>query len=460
MDADGRVKYKARLVAQGYRQKKGLDYNETYSPVASLNVMKTLLAVAAQKGWVCHQMDFNSAYLNAPLHEDIYMCQPEGFVEAENETKCCKLSKSLYGLKQAGRDWNIEMNRAFEDDGLVRSELEPCVYTCDTKNGQAVLGVFVDDSLIIAENDDAACDVKKRLSSMFPAKDLGQTRKILGINVSYKNGAIIIDQKHYVEEVLQKYGMMDCRPCSTPMEVGTMQNDDTNDKPVDKTKYKELIGSLQYLAHGTRPDIAYPVSRLSRCAEKPTMKHWKELKRVLRYLRGTTNHGILMKKSEQPVVCYVDADWGSDIVDRKSYTGYCLQIGDTPIIWKCIKQTCVASSTMEAEYIALAEGVKEVMWCRQFFAELNLCSLKMPTAIRCDNQAAIHLASNYAIRSKSKHIDLRYHAVRDAVMKKTVEIVYVPTNVNKADLFTKPLNATRMSQLLKMCNVGNTCESV
>jgi hypothetical protein len=381
------------------------------------------------------------------------MTQPTGFVVPGQESKVCRLQHSLYGLRQSGRCWNEKLNAKFLAAGLIRCKSDPCVYYISTKKGLVI--VFVDDLTVLAENAEAMKLFKALISDLFETKDLGELHYLLGIKIEQESdGSVYLSQKKYAEAILERFGMQDCKPVATPFDVShhlSKQQSPTTEKErleMLKYPYRELVGSIMYLAQCTRPDLAYAASKLGQFSSNPGMDHWVAGKRVLRYLCGTLEHRLCFKKGARLLEAYCDADWAGDTDDRRSYSGYCLRLGSSLAIWRATKQPCVATSTMEAEYIALAACVKEVLWSTTLLRELGMGDLIGSSAqIRCDNQAAIISSTDQVPRSKSKHIDIRYHFVRDAVNSGAISVTYVASADNIADLLTKPLARAKHKEL-------------
>ena len=355
--ADGEIqRYKARLVAKGFSQKFGEDYFETFAPVVRISTVRLLFGLAAELDLEIDHIDITTAFLNGDLQEDIYMEQPPGFIEPGNESKVCKLQKALYGLKQSARSWNNKIDTFLINAGFKRCTYDNCVYTKNNHRKILIIALHVDDFYIFFNDQKMSDDLKIEINRNFKMKDLGKIKECLGMRVirDQKNGKISLDQKHYTETILKKFGMFDTKPVSTPME--------TNVKLVKASKnediypYQELIGALMYLSVCTRPDIAHTTSFLSQFNNCHDKTHWTALKRVLKYLRGTLNIRLTYVKSKKPLEAYVDADWGNCIEDRHSYTGYVLKYAGAAVSWQSSKQRSVALSTTEAEYMALCEG--------------------------------------------------------------------------------------------------------
>ena len=448
--ADGSLeRYKARLVAQGFTQKYGSDYDETFCPVVRQESLRALTALSVQYSLKLHQVDVTTAFLNGNLEEEVYMTQPKGFVTEGEEHLVCKLKKSIYGLKQSPRCWNTALDSHLKEMGFTQSTSDPCIYV-DAGGDVFYIGVYVDDIVLAGRTDNRIKEVKTALSRKFDIKDMGKLHHFLGMTVvqDEEQKSVWIGQPAYTENLLKKFGMHDCKPVSTPMDIGSKLVIATDeDVCVDQQLYQSAIGSLMYLSVSSRPDITYAVGNLARFSSKPTKEHWTALKRVLRYLKGTMKHGILYsQKGSGECVGYSDADWAGDINDRKSTSGYVFQISGGAITWKSKKQGCVALSTAEAEYIALSSAVQESVWLRRLTSELG-SPPKTPTTIFEDNQSAIAMTKNPQFHGRAKHIDIKYHFIREQVNCGNVQLKYCPTGEMTADIFTKALSREQFCKL-------------
>lgn len=441
-DNEGKcIKFKARLVARGYQQLPGIDFHETYSPVIKLKSIRTLLAIAVEMDFEVHQMDITAAYLNGVLEEDIYMIQPEGCTEKNKEHLVCHLKKSLYGLKQSGRVWNSCLDNFLTNYGLKRSNADPCIYN-DLKRG-LIIGIYVDDLLIIGKLSEVE-DFKREIKKQFAAKDLGPAAQILSMQITKEDdGSITLDQTGYISEVLDTFKMSEAKPAATPLDP-SIKYSHANDQEWEKVKeeskknpYRQVVGSLLYLACGTRPDLSYPSTYMSQFNERPTAEHWRGVKHMLRYLRGTKFRKLRFQKTGKKLQAYSDADWGGDIIDRKSFSGYVLLLAGGPVSWSSKKQTSVALSSTEAEYISMCHATKEVLWFQNLLSEICPNLVDTTQKILVDNQGAIFISKNHATSERSKHIDLKYFFLRDLVKKKTILFEHVPSENNIADVMTK-----------------------
>uniref|UniRef100_A0A2N9GAW9 Integrase catalytic domain-containing protein n=1 Tax=Fagus sylvatica TaxID=28930 RepID=A0A2N9GAW9_FAGSY len=419
MKADGSIdKYKARLVVKGYKQKEGVDYFDTYSPVTRITSIRMLIAIAALYNLEIHQMDVKTAFLNGELDEEIYMEQPEGFIVPGKEKKVCRLVKSLYGLKQAPKQWHEKFDNAMMSNGFRINECDKCVYVKNTTSGYVIVCLYVDDMLIMGSNNDIIKATKRMLNSKFDMKDLGVADVILGIKITRTSDGLVLSQSHYI-----KKGM-----------------------DISQLEYSQIIGSLMYIMNCTRPDIAYSVSKLSRYTSNPGEDHWKAIVRVLRYLKYTLNYGVHYTRYPAVLEGYSDANWISDTNDTKSTSGYVFTLGGAAVSWKSSKQTCIARSTMESEFIALDKAGEEAEWLRHFLEDMPMWTKPVPPiCIHCDSQSAIGRAQSYMYNGKSRHIRRRHNTVRQLLSNGIISIDYIKSKDNIADPLTKGLSGERVN---------------
>ncbi|UYV85032.1 hypothetical protein LAZ67_X004343 [Cordylochernes scorpioides] len=438
---DGTTRYKARLVAKGFTQRRGIDYNEVYTPVSSFETIRLLTAIATEKDWFIDQFDVKSAYLHGTLNETIYMEQPECFKKPGEENLFCKLKKSIYGLKQSGRCWNKFLNKQLHEIGFQRNPIDPSIYEVELEEGRIILSIYVDDIFAISENQAARNKCRELLNSSFEVKYLGPISHMLGVSFKKsEDGSMTLSQSNYIEELLQRFRLQDAKGISTPMETNLDLSVRKNGNSNERFPYRERIGGLSYLSQRTRPDIAYAVGILSRYCDNYTRKHWEAGKRVLRYLKSTKDFGITYRSTGKPLIAFSNASWASDIVDRKGVSGHLIILAGAPIIWRSTKQTVTALSTMESEYIALSSAVKDITWVRNLMEQLKMSSLICgETKVFCDNQAAISHAENYIDKSKTRHFAVKYHFVREKISEEAIELFYTPSAENPADFLTKPL---------------------
>lgn len=449
-------RFKARLVARGFTQRGGVDYEETFSPVVRSESVKAMLAKATQENMHLHQMDVTTAFLNGELDEEVYMKQPEGREVKGKEDKVCKLHKSIYGLKQAPRCWNHVLDGYLRQMGFSQASGDPCLYLSSDED-RVMIAVYVDDLVLAGNELQLITSAKRQLSTRFKMKDLGELHYFLGIEVvqDRRDGWTWIGQTEYATKLLERFGMQDSKPVKTPSDTGgRLTKRGAGEQTVDGEKYQAAVGSLLYLSTRTRPDMAFAVGIVARFCSGPTQEHWTALKRILRYLRGTHNFGLFYQRREigSPCVGYSDADWGGSIDDRKSTSGYVFQWNKSTITWRSCKQTCVALSTAEAEYVALAAATQEALWIKELIG--NLDGKKTgEMLIFEDNKSAICMATNPVFHAKTKHIDLKFHFIRDHVTQGNIVLEYCPTEDMVADVFTKSLPAPQFERLREMLGV-------
>ena len=456
---------KARLVARGFQQVEGLDYTETYAPVIKFTTIRLLLSLVAHYDLELHQMDVVTAFLNGDLDEDIYMEQPEGCID-ENKRDCvCKLAKALYGLKQAHRQWHAKVDDFLIGElGFETSRSDPCLYIKRVQNTIMLVALYVDDLLLAGSHLDAITWIKGELNKRFEMKDLGEAKVCIGLEIHRSRGTktLSLTQSKYASNVLDRFRMKSCNPTSTPMEqvrqaiVTDMKDSETS------APYRQAIGCLMYLMVGTRPDLAYAIGKLSQRNADPHESDWVAVKRVMRYLRGTQNLGIVFSNTSEPPVLlgYSDADWAGCHESRKSTSGYVFKFCGGAISWSSRKQTVVATSTCEAEYTALSEACKEATWLRQVVADV-LGSQNDPTiTIGCDNAGTIAFAHNQSITRRNKHVDVKYHFVRDATTRGVVSLVHCPTAEMPADILTKPLGRILFEKGVKLLGLAVRSQSM
>lgn len=474
LNVDKTEKKKARLVAKGYSQQPGLDYHRTFAPVARLATVRLLIALAVEMNMDIDQIDIDTAYLNGDLNEDIYMKVPdlleeslEKLIKLESANSAtgkraarmledikgggntCLLNKSLYGLKQAGRQWNIKLDTKLKEMGLRPTVNEPCLYHKRNKDGSDLyVVIYVDDILIASQKRFAIDTFKHELAKRFELKDFGQATFCLGINIKKNGVEYHLSQEKYINDILKKFGMENSKPVKTPMETGKPVMSERKKEEGKIFPYRELIGSLMYLSVATRPDIANATAKLAQFAENPDDTHWKAAKRILRYLKGTISYSLVYKPTGLCIQGYADADWGSCTYDRRSFTGYVFVLGGAGISWASQKQRIVATSTCEAEFVSLAEAMKEAMYLNSLLKELglhNLCKVRM----HADNLSAIYLAEDNGVyHAKSKHIDIRYFFIRDVLREnKSITLEHLGTDRMLADILTKPLSRVRHESL-------------
>ena len=438
------------MVAKGFKKIHGIDYDETFSPVAMVKSIRILLAIAAYHDYEIWQMDVKTAFLNGSLEEDVYMTQPEGFVIPKNAKKICKLDKSIYGLRQASRRWNIRFDQTVKEFGFIQSEDESCVYKKVSGSNVAILVLYVDDILLIGNDIPSLQAVKTWLGKNFSMKDLGDATYILGIRI-YRDRSkrlIGLSQSTYIDKVLHRFGMQDAKRGFVPMSHGISISGDNSPKTSDEEErmsripYASAIGSIMYAMICTRPDVSYALSMTSRYQSNPGEAHWTAVKNILKYLKRTKDSFLIYGGEEKLVVKgYTDSSFQTDRDNSASQSGFVFCLNGGAVSWKSSKQAIVADSTMEAEYIAACEAAKEAVWIRNFITGLGMVpSVADPIDLYCDNNGAIAQAKEPRSHSKAKHILRKYHLIREINGRGDINICKVHTDDNVADPLTKALS--------------------
>ncbi|KAI3729198.1 hypothetical protein L6452_17851 [Arctium lappa] len=437
---DGSIeKFKARLVAKGFTQKEGLDYFDTYAPVALTSTIRILIALASIYKLVIHQMDVKTAFLNGELEEEVYMEQPESFIVQGQEKKVCKLIKSLYGLKQAPKQWHQKFNQIILSNGFRINESDKCVYSRFINGQGFIICLYVDDMLIFGTDLEQVQMTKKLLSENFDMKDLGEVDVILGIKILRNDNKLMLSQYHYIEKILKRFNKFDCFPVSSPFEVGSRLTTNIG-RVLAQNEYAKVIGSLMYAMTCTRPDIAYVVGRLSRHTSKPGKAHWDAVNRVLKYLKKTMDYGLEYSGYPSVLEGYTDASWINDQEDYSSTSGWIFTLGGGAVSWGSKKQSCITDSTMASEFVALASCCKEAEWLRDLLINIPLWPKPMPPiSIHCDSATTLSRAYNQVYNGKSRHIGLRHRQVNQLINDGVITISFLRSSKNLADPFTKGL---------------------
>nr|ABA93730.1 retrotransposon protein, putative, unclassified [Oryza sativa Japonica Group] len=445
---EGKVdRYKARLVAKGYSQTYGIDYDETFAPVAKMGIVRALVSCAVNFGWPLHQLDVKNAFLHGDLHEEVYMEIPPGFGNSQTVGKVCKLKKSLYGLKQSPRAWFDRFRHAVCDMGYSQCNGDHTVFYKHRGTNITILAVYVDDIVITGDDVEEIRCLKERLGKAFEVKDLGPLRYFLGIEIARSSKGIVLSQRKYVLDLLTDTGMLGCRASTTPIDRNHQLCAQSGD-PVNKEAYQRLVGRLIYLCH-TRPDISYVVSVVSRYMHDPRTGHLDVVHKILRYLKGTPGKGLWFRKNGHlNVEGYCDADWASSMDDRRSTSGYCVFVGGNLVSWRSKKQAVVARSTAEAEYRAMALSLSEMLWMRSLLTELRV--LRSDTVmLHCDNKSAISIANNPVQHDRTKHVEIDRFFIKEKIDSGVLRLEYIKSCEQLADCLTKGLGP---SEIQSICN--------
>ncbi|KAH9654970.1 hypothetical protein KPL70_022170 [Citrus sinensis] len=425
--------------------------------------IRVLLAITTYHDLELDQMDIKTAFLHGNLEEEIYMEQPEGFIQRESEDMVCLLKKSLYGLKQSPRQWYLRFDQFMIAHGYLRSQYDSCVYCKFLPSGDGIyLLLYVDDMLIACKHREEIEKLKTELRAEFEIKDLGSASKILGMQVKRDRAAktLLLSQASYIKRVLSKFDMVTSKAVSTPLgthfKLSKQQepSDDAETEYMKKIPYSSVVGSIMYAMVCSRPDIAYGVGVVSRFMGNPGKMHWSAAKWILRYLYGSSDSGILFSRDNKvisKVIGYVDSDFTGDLDKRRSTTGFVFTMCGGAVSWKASLQSVVALSTTEAEYIALTEAVKEAKWIRGIISEMGLTQDTI--LICCDSSSAIQLSKNSKYHERTKHVDVRLHFIREEIERGVVDVVKISTEVNPADALTKPIPTVKFRNSLSLIGV-------
>lgn len=454
-EEDETPRYKARLVAQGFSQKFGIDFDEVFAPVAKSSTFRLLLSVSGAKGYIVQHFDVKTAFLNGVLDEDIYLKQPPGFQKGNG---VYKLRKSLYGLRQAARNWNQTLNKMLIKSGFRQSNEDKCLYTLTQEKEVCYVLIHVDDMLVASSSERLIQEVYDKVSNCCQLKNLGNVKQYLGIEVRRDTqGHFLISQKSYIDKIISEAGQEDAKISPMPLDVGYFKNLGNNLLNSNEF-YRKMIGMLLYLCTNTRPDISSSIAILSQKVSKPTKYDLNELLRVIRYLKGTRNMELRLSTvgTVGDLFAYSDANWAEDRSDRKSSSGFFVSVNGGALSWCCRKQQLVSLSTTEAEFVALSETTKELIWLKRLCKEFDI-DIDETTNIFTDSQSCMKIITNDGFSDRSKHIDTKYHYTRDMVERSEVELVYCPTDENIADMLTKPLGSVKLAKLRRKANLEVSC---
>src|SRR5919202_442075 len=446
LDEDGNVtRNKARLVAQGYNQQEGIDYDETFAPLARLEDIRILLAYACAHNFKLYQMDVKSAFLNGVISEEVYVSQPPGFENFEKPNHVYKLKKALYGLKQAPKAWYDRLKTFLVKHKYIMGMVDNTLFVKHGKHHIIIVQIYVDDIVFGSTNNKLCEEFSKLMHDEFEMSMMGELNFFLGLQIRQLEDGIFINQSKYIKEMLKKFDLENVKSLDTPMATTTRLCVDDDSDLVCSTKYRGMIGSLLYLT-ASRPDIMFSVCLCARFQESPKQTHYEAVKRIFRYLKGTMHLGLWYPKyTGVDIMCYADSDLGGDLVDRKSTSGVCAYIGLCLTSWFSKKQTSVALSTTEAEYVAAGRACAQVLWMKQMFVDYNEHVNEIP--IMCDNKSAIDLSKNPVLHARTKHIEIRHYFLRDNVQKGNIVLEKVDTTENVADIFTKALKKETSNKL-------------
>nr|KYP56849.1 Retrovirus-related Pol polyprotein from transposon TNT 1-94 [Cajanus cajan] len=405
-------KYKIRLVAKGYTQQAGIDFSDTFSPVAKLTSIRVLLAVVATKNWCLQQLDVNNVFLNGDLFEEVYMDLPQGY-KPPTHGLVSKLNKSFYGLRQASRQWFCKFSNTLLHHGFTQSKNDYSLFTYGSGSSLVILLVYVDDINLAGPKSDCVNKVQQQLQSLFKLKILGPLKYFLGLEIAKSNKRISLSWRKYTLSLLDDIGFLGCKPLSIPMDPNLKLTLHDGKTLLDPSMYRRLIGRLMYLTI-SRPDITFAVHKLSQYMQKPMTTHLNAVHHLLQYLKSNPGQGLFFPAANTlHFSAYADADWGSCLDTRKSTIGFCVFLGNALLSWKSVKQGTVSKSSSKSEYRALSSVASEIVWLKCLLTHFEI--FIDSAMLFCDNKSAIHLASNPSHHERSKHIDIDCHFIRELV---------------------------------------------
>ena len=457
-DADGKLhRFKARLCARGFMQRRGIDFNETFSPVVRYDSLRILLAIITSKNLEVMQFDVQTAFLYGKLEETIFMQIPEGLkIEEDPRNVVCKLQRSLYGLKQAPRCWNLRFTSFLSEFNLKECDADKCVFTGKYKNDEVYLALFVDDGLVASKNVETLKKIIQRLSETFKIT-VEDSNVFVGLQIERdkRNKRLIIHQSEYTRKIIEKFGMAEAKPANVPADPhAALSPSEENDEKSSSVPYREAVGSLVFLAAVSRPDIAFAVNSVSKYLSNHNAAHWRAVKRIFAYLKSTIDYGIEYSSggSNVELIGFSDADYAGDIETRRSTTGYVFCLANGAVTWSSQRQRLVTLSTTEAEYVAASTATREAIWIRKLLSDIGYPCDK-ETTLYVDNQSAIQLVRNPVFHKRTKHIDIHFHFVREKVNEKEIIVEYVPSENQRADIFTKALPRDRFKSICNKLNI-------
>nr|GFA97139.1 retrovirus-related Pol polyprotein from transposon TNT 1-94 [Tanacetum cinerariifolium] len=447
------IRNKSRLVAKGYAQKEGVDFEESFAPVARLEVVRLFIAYAAHKSFTIYQMDVKTVFLYGPLKKEVYVNQPDGFVDPYHPDQVYRLKKALYGLKQTPRVWYDELSKFLLSKGFSKGNIDPTLFITKHKGDILLVQIYVYDIIFGSTNPNLSKRFEKLMHNKFEMSMMVELKFFLGIQIHQSPCGIFINQAKYAQEILVKHGMTSCDGIGTPMATKHLDAN-LSGTPVDQTKYRSKVGALMYLT-ASRPDIMHATCYCARYQAQPTEKHLTAVKQIFRLLKDTIHMGLWYPKDTGfELTAFSDSDHAGCLDSRKSTSGGIQFLGgDKLVSWSLKKQDCSSMSSAEAKYMSLSTCCAQVLWMRTQLTDYGFHFDKIP--MYCDSKAAIAISCNPIQHSRTKHIDVRYHFIKEKVEKGIVGLFFVETEYQLSNLFTKALTVERFQYLVR--RLGMRC---
>ncbi|WVZ84354.1 LOW QUALITY PROTEIN: hypothetical protein U9M48_031394 [Paspalum notatum var. saurae] len=420
------VRNKARL--PGVSSKEGIDYEETFAPVARLEAIRILLAFVASKGFKLQQMDVKSAFLNGFIEEEVYVRQPPGFESARFSDRVYKLRKALYGLKQAPRAWYAWLKSFLLKSGFVMGSVDKTLFLLSRGGDTLIVQIYVDDIIFGGSSHALVSSFAEHMNREFEMSLMGELQFFLGLQIKQGPEGTFVHQAKYTRDILKKFEIGDSKPMTTPMSTNTALDADEDGEAVDQKEFRGMIGSLLYLM-ATRPDIQFAVCLYARYQASPRTSHRQAVKSIFRYLKFSLELGLWYSSGfSLSLRGFSDADHAGCRIDRKSTSGTCQLLGTSLVSWSSRKQASVS---------LIHSCCSQLLWMKATLSDFGLRFGKIPLLV--DSTSAISVAKNPVLHSRTKHIDVRFHFLRDHYEKGDIDLVHVASKNQLANIFTKPL---------------------
>ena len=470
-DPKGKIEnFKARLVAKGFTQRERVDYEATFSPVSSKDSFRVIMALVAHFDMELHQMDVKTAFLNGDLNEEVYMMQPEGFVANHSGTLVCRLKKSIYGLKQASRQWYLKFHSVVASSGFVENKVDQCIYYKVRERKFIFLILYVDDILLASSDLGLLHETKRMLSKNFDMKDLGEASFVLGIEIHRNRSRRLLglSQRAYVDRILERFNMQQCKPGIAPvckgdkLSLSQCPHSNIEKAQMKNVPYASPLGSIMHAQVCTRPDIAFAIGLLGRYQSNLGHDHWVAAKKVMRYLKRTKDYMLIYKHVQDlELVGYSDSDFAGCQDEKKSTTGYIFKLAGGAVSWKSEKQKSIASSSMQAEFVACFSATTQAIWLRNLIKELTVFDfLDRPIQLYCDNNSAVLFINNNRGLKGSKHMEVKYLTIKEKVQTSDVAVEHISTDDMIADPLTKGLRPCLFDRHVISMGLGVSWDTV